>query len=122
MIAQWDGFIRDVSLWDDEFLKYDYIGAPWPSSVLMPGVPVQFNVGNGGFCIRSKKLLDFVATDSRIINHYLEDVVYAQLNRAYLEMNGFTFAPFELARKFSWECMPDAPSFGVHARMKLVRP
>jgi hypothetical protein len=25
-----DGFIVNPECWSDEFLKYDYIGAPWP--------------------------------------------------------------------------------------------
>jgi hypothetical protein len=121
MVAQWDGFIRDINLWDDDFLKYDYIGAPWPDSILFPGVPKHFNVGNGGFSIRSKKLIDFLATDKNITYHVLEDVMICQLNRAYLEMKGFKFAPTELASKFSWECGPIHDSFGVHARIKLIR-
>jgi hypothetical protein len=122
MIAQWDGFIRDINLWDPEFLNYDYIGAPWPSNVLYDGVPKNFNVGNGGFCIRSKKLIDFISTDPKLTTHYLEDVMICQLNRAYLEANGFRFAPTLLAYKFSWECGEDHPSFGVHQRIKLVHP
>ncbi len=30
LIVQWDGFILDPFAWRDEFLDYDYIGAPWP--------------------------------------------------------------------------------------------
>jgi hypothetical protein len=122
LIAQWDGFIRAMELWDDQFLQYDYIGAPWPPGILFSGVPKQFNVGNGGFSIRSKKLIEFMATDKRLTHHYLEDVMICQLNRAYLEMNGFSFAPEDVAAKFSWECGPEHPSFGVHQRIKLVRP
>lgn len=122
MVAQWDGFIRNINLWDDRFLEYDYIGAPWPESILFPGVPRHFNVGNGGFSIRSKRLMDFLATDNRITYHVLEDLMIGQLNRAYLEMNGFKFAPADLAAKFSWECGPEHDSFGVHARMRLVPP
>lgn len=121
MVAQWDGFIRNMELWDYDFLKYDYIGAPWPSRVLFNGVPQNFNVGNGGFSIRSKKLMEFVATDKRMTYHYLEDCMICQLNRAYLEMNGFTFAPEDLASKFSWECGDYRESFGVHQRLMLTR-
>jgi len=122
LIAQWDGFIKNMALWNDRFLEYDYIGAPWPSNVLFKGSPLQFNVGNGGFSLRSKKLMEFMATDSRLTYHYLEDVMICQLNRAYLEMNGFTFAPIDIATQFSWECGPYHDSFGVHQRIKLVKP
>ena len=30
LIVQDDGFIINKNLWDEEFLSYDYIGAPWP--------------------------------------------------------------------------------------------
>ena len=121
LVAQWDGFIWNADMWDDEFLKYDYIGAAWPDSVLFPGVPTKFNVGNGGFSIRSKRLQNFLRDDNNLTMHHAEDVVICQLNRAYLERCGFTFAPKELADKFSWECGPKMKAFGVHARLKLVR-
>lgn len=121
LVAQWDGFVWKPELWDDEFLKYDYIGAPWPDKILFPGVPKRFNVGNGGFSIRSKKLQDFLKNDQNLTMHRAEDVVICQLNRAYLEAKGFTFAPFDLAKRFSWECLEQSPAFGVHARLKLVK-
>ena len=30
LVIQDDGHIVNPSLWDEEFLKYDYIGSPWP--------------------------------------------------------------------------------------------
>ncbi len=121
LVAQWDGFVWKPELWEDEFLNYDYIGAPWPESVLLKGVPKHFNVGNGGFSLRSKKLQDFLQKDPNIILHGAEDVAICQLNRAYLEAKGFTFAPFDVAKRFSWECLEMSPAFGVHARLKLVK-
>jgi hypothetical protein len=121
MVAQWDGFIRNMDLWDSRFLEYDYIGAPWPHRLLFPGVPTKFNVGNGGFSIRSKRLQEFLRDNDSLTNHRLEDVMICQLNRAYLEKCGFTFAPEEIANKFSWECGDHRESFGVHQRLKLVR-
>lgn len=47
---QGDGFVINTDFWTDEFLDYDYIGAPWTQEVLN-------NVGNGGFSLRSKKFL-----------------------------------------------------------------
>jgi hypothetical protein len=121
LVAQWDGFVWKPELWEDEFLKYDYIGAPWPESVLFKGAPKHFNVGNGGFSLRSKKLQDFLQKDSNIILHKAEDVAICQLNRAYLEAKGFVFAPFDVAKRFSWECLEMSPAFGVHARLRLFR-
>src|SRR5574340_709517 len=30
LTIQWDGWVLDGAKWQEEFLKYDYIGAPWP--------------------------------------------------------------------------------------------
>lgn len=122
MVAQWDGFIWHPELWSDDFLQYDYIGAPWPESLLTHGAPKQFNVGNGGFSIRSKRLQDFLRDNDRITLHRAEDVAICQLNRAYLETQGFTFAPMHIAERFSLENGPLIPRFGAHARVKLVPP
>jgi hypothetical protein len=47
-------------LWSNDFLEYDYIGAPWmysdTSYITDEGEHVP--VGNGGFCLRSKKFLE----------------------------------------------------------------
>jgi hypothetical protein len=50
---QWDSWIVDPEMWSDEYLNYDYIGAPWWYKDGM-------NVGNGGFSLRSTKLIRFV--------------------------------------------------------------
>jgi hypothetical protein len=48
IIIHSDGFAVNRSAWDEEFLSYDYIGARWNNGM----------VGNGGFCLRSRKLYD----------------------------------------------------------------
>ena len=30
LLIQWDGHAVNAAAWTDEFLAYDYIGAPWP--------------------------------------------------------------------------------------------
>lgn len=52
---QGDGFIIDHNFWTDDFLQYDYIGAPWTSGK-------NNRVGNGGFSLRSKKFLQSAKT------------------------------------------------------------
>ncbi len=52
IVGQWDGFILNPELWDDDWLSYDYIGAPWPQ------FEPPYNVGNGGFSLRSRRLLE----------------------------------------------------------------
>lgn len=61
LIIHDDGFIVNPHLWTDDFLKYDYIGAPWYLGINRGLTWLQDRhnlVGNGGFCIRSKKLMN----------------------------------------------------------------
>ena len=48
---QWDSWIVDPSCWTDEFLAYDYVGAPWGWH------GDAHEVGNGGFSLRSRRLI-----------------------------------------------------------------
>jgi len=110
MIAQWDGFVWNTNLWKPEFLEYDYIGAPWGGIV-----------GNGGFSIRSKKLQDFLRDDINLPDVDIpEDSYISKDNRPYLESNGFTYAPLDLAEEFSIENGTYRKAFGVHNRLLLV--
>ena len=114
MLIQDDGHIVNPDLWDDSYLDYDYIGAPWPieESWISLQFPDQQNimrdifpknrVGNGGFCLRSKKFLQFssqfnmcegIGEDSYLCtSKYLDAIDY-----------GIKFAPLELSMKFSYE-------------------
>ena len=54
LIIQWDGYIINEKSWRPDFQLYDYIGAKWWHND-------GFNVGNGGFSLRSRKLVDSIA-------------------------------------------------------------
>ena len=112
-----DGFVINPHLWTDDFLQYDYIGAPWPGG---PETPSSGRVGNGGFTLRSKKLLneikDFTETD---VN---EDWLIGIIKRELLLGKGIKFASVEVAMKFSLE-LPVAEceynlenTFGFHGK------
>ena len=108
LIIQWDGHVLDVSRWLPDFLAYDYIGASWP----------QFtdghDVGNGGFSLRSRRLMQLCRTPDFAPSHP-EDVAIARVNRAWLESRGMRFAPRALADRFAAERAGDvAASFGYH--------
>ena len=113
LVIQYDGFILNPSAWTDEFLAYDYIGAPWfvdrwavgkfGLSEDLIGTSI---VGNGGFSLRSKKFLSLCAELSR--EHALEklhpeDAALCVWNRELLEARGARFAPVALAKQFSFE-------------------
>jgi hypothetical protein len=114
LIIQHDGFILNPEAWDDDFLKFDYIGAPWlvnmELSVKRFNFPErligQHVVGNGGFCIRSKKLTSVLAQmeyEGFFTTYQPEDNVICVHKRAEIEKRGITFAPVPLAQKFSFE-------------------
>jgi hypothetical protein len=107
--VQWDGYVLNGAAWRDEFLRVDYVGAPWP----------QFadgrNVGNGGFSLRSKRLLE-ACRDPRIQLNAAEDLVICRNAGALLEReHGIVFAPERLARAFAYErTPPTGREFGFH--------
>jgi hypothetical protein len=130
-----DGFAVNSNAWTDEFLDYDYIGARW--------IRYETNkVGNGGFCLRSKKLYD--AIKKLNISHDLqygsfpnsvnlladsawpsrpiaEDTIICRLYGDVLSDEfGIKFAPPELADRFSIEDEWNSPwcgkSLGFHGR------
>ena len=116
LITQWDGFIVHPAAWTDEFLAHDYVGAVWPDK------PEGRNVGNGGFSLRSRRLLDAGATLGAGPLHP-EDHVLCALQRERLEREqGLRFAPSALARRFAFENeAPRQPTFGFHGPYHLPR-
>lgn len=107
LICQSDGYVIDYNHWSDNFLNFDYIGAPWPNKEF------KNRVGNGGFSLRSKKFLEVCSDlfkdypDIPIkYNHpdYLHEDFLA-CNVYYNEMieRGIKFADVETASLFSIE-------------------
>ena len=114
LIAQWDGFVIDGSRWDPSFLSYDYIGAPWP----------QFedghDVGNGGFSLRSRRLLE-ACRDRHFEVSHPEDLAICRLNRALLEReHGIRFPDRTVAAHFSFERTEPAETFGFHGVFNII--
>jgi hypothetical protein len=117
LIVQWDGYVIRPDAWRDEFLEYDYIGARWPG--LSP-----VDVGNGGFSLRSTRLMQRIAQRNLAAFEDLpEDVVICRALRSELEAeHGMRFAPATLADRFSYEfATPNRPTFGFHGVSNLWR-
>ena len=117
-----DGYILDGSLWTEKFLKYDYVGAPWaPNTHFTKNSGTEIRVGNGGFSLRSRKLLRTpTALDIPFSDYgtgfWHEDGFLCVHNREVLELYGIKFAPVEVAAQFSTELtVPETiKSFGGH--------
>jgi hypothetical protein len=114
LVIQDDGHIVNSKLWDDDFLKYDYIGAPWPFEESWISLQCEDQrsymrqnfkknrVGNGGFSLRSKKFLEFSAQYNSCNGHGEDSFLCTRKYEDAIKY-GIKFAPFELAIKFSYE-------------------
>lgn len=115
LCIQWDGFVVNGGAWDRRFLEYDYIGAVWPH------FHDGHNVGNGGFSLRSRRLLE-ACRHLPFTGSEPEDVLIGRLQRPRLEEQGMRFAPEDVARRFSYERTRAAGNeFGFHGAFNLVR-
>lgn len=126
LVVQHDGYVLRPSKWDDRFFGYDYIGAPWPKDLHFTASGVNVRVGNGGFSLRSQKLLRAPAelnipfTDNDT-GFFHEDGFLCAHHRALLEENGVVFAPVPVASHFSRErwCSDSALfPFGFHSNRR----
>ena len=154
LIVQEDGWVLSGSAWRDEFFKYDYIGAPihlarvrasgkaryvrgfqWTEYAGQRGVRID-NVLNGGFSLRSARLLrapmknkipyalpapDRVAGPPYELqwesDAQYEDVFLCLNMRHTLEEKDLKFAPLEIAKVFSIEHL----SPRLHAGLDLTK-
>lgn len=129
LVVQADGFVINANRWNDNFFNFDYIGAPWPEVLYFVGtnqkIIMKNRVGNGGFSLRSKKLLlatksiDFdnlkytTRSEDMIICHYLYDEMVSK---------GIKFPSPEIAAQFSVESenasygQNPSTSFGFHGK------
>lgn len=113
LVIQHDGIIYNPKKWTDDFLNYDYIGAPWSRCDSK-----NRYVGNGGFSLRSKKLMKYVS--EKPFNQYFnrhEDSYICWDIADELEQKGFIFPDIHIASKFSTETeteFSDIESFGFH--------
>lgn len=137
LIVQDHGFIINPDAWTDEFLDYDYIGAPWPYSEGSYITPYgeHVRVGNGGFSLRSKKLMEVptkVEVPYRVSDkpdfykmfgskNTNEDGNICVHNKHIFESQGCKIAPLELAKYFSYESpVPENRNiipFGFHRNL-----
>lgn len=124
---EWDSAVLNPLAWDPGWLKYDFIGAPWPEHA-DPGWPKcteANNVGNFGFSLKSREFCLSM----------LECYTYAQKSELYRPQSmssdrfmcrtvrpmlesqkGIKFAPWDVAMRFSCENQIYSGQFGFHGR------
>lgn len=111
----WDGYIINPSKWNEAYLDYDWIGAPWP----LANIPnPDWRVGSGGFFICSKRMSDAWKKICNLSEPF--DWQIGALYRDRFEAMGMKYAPIELAAEFCKECeledieIKEGETFGFH--------
>lgn len=110
MVIHADGYVINASLWNPDWLNYDYIGAPWP----LPQDDYSYKTPNGelvrvgnSVSLRSKRILDLPRHLGLKWKPYYgntnEDGFLTVHNRDILRAHGIQFAPIEVAKHFSKE-------------------
>jgi len=118
LLVQPDGFVTNPLMWTDDFLNFDYIGAPWDlllshRGMHTCGMGVDINqtpiiVGNGGFSLRTKKILEEASKLPYPNPEFVpEDNFFCILKRKELKEKGIKFADVKTAKRFSFECPID---------------
>ena len=110
LIVQADSFVVNTDLWKNEFLEFDYIGAPWPNKIQIDSkltLSLEKNpVGNGGFSLRSRKLVEATAKinfNSLNVPIKSEDIIICHYYYKQMLDDGIRFASPQLASQFSME-------------------
>ena len=137
LLVQQDGFVLFPEKWDNDWLNYDYIGAPWPyaEDAYIDPFGNHHRVGNGGFSLRSKKFLDipnnvevpwetnnsdFYWMPEGVVNYHEDGNVCVHNRHIFLEQ-GCKYATVEVAVRFSQEVrVPECEGimpFGFHFRL-----
>jgi hypothetical protein len=110
LVFQVDSVLCSASTWTiDDFLSYDYVGAPW--------VHADHIVGNGGLSLRSVNKMLHITREFRR-NPHPEDLYFVEglAAMAHDDAAAVIRAPTAVAERFAFEMdvPPDVVPFGVH--------
>jgi len=110
LILSWDGWIIDETMWTDEFLEYDIVGAPW-------WFTDGQNVGHAQ--LRSRRIMGHLRDrPTELPLTHPEDNAICRKYRKELEAFGFKWPTEQLASRFSFETTrphPDSKHFMFHS-------
>jgi hypothetical protein len=96
-----------------DYMKYDYVGAPWTSQWWNKTTCNTSLVGNGGLSLRRKsKMLELLNNCNH--NNVNEDLFFSKI-KCNCKYNIYLYKPtVEEAKDFSVETIKNDKSFGVH--------
>lgn len=105
LIAQTDSMICSPQKgWVDDFLQYDYVGAPWTKELS------DIEVGNGGFSLRRKSKMLKILDRCPALPAVPEDLFFSRGCEAVRPHK----PSLEEAKRFSQESIRSERSFGIH--------
>lgn len=128
LFQEWDSAIMNPAAWNNDWMQFDFIGAPWPYDFTEIGYPpcIQENcVGNGGFSLRSRRFCLntaalFANNGQPIEALRLSDAWISRTIRPQLEQAEMKFAPEEAAMQFSCENRFYNGQFGMHGKNTIA--
>ncbi len=120
LVVQDDGMLVRPGV--EEYLAYDYVGAPWarhPGNASVEEYTGADMVGNGGLSLRDRAAMAAIcrtrAKEARELTHphmlqVAEDLFFAR----WVPRDGYALCPREAATRFSCEQVLDPGSIGFH--------
>ena len=113
LVVHADGFVIHPENWSDEFLDYDYIGAPWPlpeNDYLYRDSKGEISRVGNSVSIRSKRLLEYPSVHDlewvKVYDgFYNEDIFLCCHAKNEMEEHGLKWAPLDVAVRFGREHM-----------------
>lgn len=143
LIVQHDGWALNPDNWNDRWLEYDFIGGLTHAALVgesfyanyqWVGMPNAVVVQNGGFSLRSQKLMRGLVDNGIMPKMYTlnmlnnEDVQLTTFLRPSLESVGVKFAPDDEAKVFAFEHLSPTvhadvditKMFGHHSRFRAL--
>lgn len=101
-----DGYAVNPHRWSDEFLDYDYVGAPWPlwltALSIKHGPSLRNRVGNGAFAIHSRKFLQW-QKQLPPVGDRTADCYICRTCARDARKHGLKIAPLKVACRWSFE-------------------
>ena len=108
----------------NNYLQYDYVGAPWKKMRSLLNPSKFLHIGNGGLSLRRRQTM-IKATSllelprhRELIGHHEDQVICSILYSRLL--SNVKLPPINLAREFSVESIPHPDPIGVHQAWKFI--
>jgi len=95
----------------NDFIKYDYVGAPWEHIRDRSG---NYEVGNGGLSLRRKSKMLEILDRCKFDKNMNEDIVFSKVEVRNCSSLLLNKPSGEKAKEFSIEAVNNDKSFGIH--------